>query len=138
MLPTIFVSANSRPEHIVDGFAAGAQDYMTKPINKPELLARVSAQLENKRKVHPCPACCRVVLRTPRCHACVRVYMHSQGPALDAVPSVILRGRAYHHVGPVQIERAAVGLAQQLLEQQFGIVAEEDACEGSPPSPMHK
>ena len=53
VLPAIFVSSNSRPEHIVDGLAAGAQDYMTKPVNKSELIARVQSHLSSSRKVLP-------------------------------------------------------------------------------------
>lgn len=51
VLPAMFVSSNSRPEHIVDGLAAGAQDYMTKPVNKSELIARVKSHLNSSRMV---------------------------------------------------------------------------------------
>lgn len=50
-LPTIFISSNCQPEHIVDGLAAGAQDYMTKPVNKQELVARIHAQLQQRTRV---------------------------------------------------------------------------------------
>ena len=33
-------------EHLVKGFEAGAVDYVTKPFNAPELLARVRTHLE--------------------------------------------------------------------------------------------
>lgn len=44
----IFVSANSRPEDIVRGLDAGADDYVTKPFEVAALLARVRAQLRIK------------------------------------------------------------------------------------------
>lgn len=45
VLPSIFISANYATENIVDGLAAGAQDYLAKPVDKRELIARVRAQL---------------------------------------------------------------------------------------------
>lgn len=45
-IPVIFLTASNEMEHLVKGFAAGAVDYITKPFNPPELLARVSTHLE--------------------------------------------------------------------------------------------
>ncbi len=47
-LPVIFLTAMVEPEDIVKGFDAGGQDYLTKPFNSQELLARVNTQLELK------------------------------------------------------------------------------------------
>jgi two-component system sensor histidine kinase ChiS len=44
--PVIFLSAKSDLESIVQGFDVGAVDYLSKPFNKSELLARVSTHLE--------------------------------------------------------------------------------------------
>jgi DNA-binding response OmpR family regulator/signal transduction histidine kinase len=44
-LPIIMVSAKNKPENIVEGLSKGANDYIGKPINKHELLARIQAQL---------------------------------------------------------------------------------------------
>lgn len=46
--PVIFLTAKSDTEGVVKGFEAGAQDYITKPFNTPELLIRVKTQLELK------------------------------------------------------------------------------------------
>lgn len=48
--PIIFLTAKNDTESIVKGFEAGAQDYVTKPFNTNELLARVNTHLELKRK----------------------------------------------------------------------------------------
>lgn len=46
--PVIFLSADTDRESILKGFEYGAQDYVTKPFNSRELLARVSTQLKLK------------------------------------------------------------------------------------------
>lgn len=48
-LPVIFVSAANDTGAIVRGLKAGGVDYITKPFNKTELLARVRNQVELKR-----------------------------------------------------------------------------------------
>ena len=45
-LPIIFLTAKSSPLDLVAGFDAGANDYLTKPITKSELLARLKIHLE--------------------------------------------------------------------------------------------
>lgn len=55
-IPLIFLTALSQKEAIIEGFNAGGNDYITKPFNRQELLARVrnhlrlyDTLLENKR-----------------------------------------------------------------------------------------
>ena len=48
-LPIILVSALSDQAHIVNGLAAGADDYITKPLAQTEVIARVRAALRLKR-----------------------------------------------------------------------------------------
>ncbi len=47
-IPVIFLTASNEMEHLVSGFEVGAVDYVTKPFNAPELLARVRTHLELK------------------------------------------------------------------------------------------
>jgi len=47
-IPIIFLTAKSEIEDIVDGFKAGAVDYITKPFNIYELKARVKTHIELK------------------------------------------------------------------------------------------
>ncbi|NDE08771.1 MAG: DNA-binding response regulator, partial [Chloroflexi bacterium] len=58
-VPIIMLSALRNEAEIVQGLNAGADDYVTKPFNVSELIARVGAQLrrvhrqdENRRRVH--------------------------------------------------------------------------------------
>ena len=48
-IPVIFLTASNEMEHLVKGFEVGAVDYVTKPFNAPELLARVRTHLELKQ-----------------------------------------------------------------------------------------
>ncbi|HBX52095.1 MAG: hypothetical protein A2275_04695 [Bacteroidetes bacterium RIFOXYA12_FULL_35_11] len=48
-VPVIFLTAFGDNEHIMKGFEAGAQDYVTKPFNYKELLARVHTHIELKK-----------------------------------------------------------------------------------------
>ena len=43
--PALLVTALSQQSHRLEGYLAGADDYVPKPISEPELLARIGAQL---------------------------------------------------------------------------------------------
>ncbi|MEK7433762.1 MAG: response regulator transcription factor [Cyanobacteriota bacterium] len=47
-IPIIFFTAKNKVHEKVKGLDAGANDYITKPVEVPELLARVRAHLRNK------------------------------------------------------------------------------------------
>ncbi|MBN1968773.1 MAG: response regulator [Candidatus Delongbacteria bacterium] len=47
-IPVIFLTAKSEPEDVAKGFELGAVDYVTKPFNAIELMARVKNHLELK------------------------------------------------------------------------------------------
>jgi two-component system sensor histidine kinase/response regulator len=49
-IPVIFLTAYTDKTNIVAGFDVGAQDYITKPFNSQELLARVNTHLQLKYK----------------------------------------------------------------------------------------
>ncbi|MBK8801108.1 MAG: response regulator [Fibrobacteres bacterium] len=48
-IPVIFLTARTEPEDIVRGFAVGGMDYVGKPFQPEELLARVRTHLELRR-----------------------------------------------------------------------------------------
>lgn len=49
-IPVIFITAKTDPKSIEKGFNMGAVDYITKPYNSVELLARIKMHLELKQK----------------------------------------------------------------------------------------
>jgi sigma-B regulation protein RsbU (phosphoserine phosphatase) len=51
-LPILVQSASETAEERVEVFASGATDFVSKPINQPELLARVYMHLENRFMIH--------------------------------------------------------------------------------------
>ena len=48
-MPVIFVTANTDNEVLKEAFEAGGTDYVCKPVNKVELLARVKSTLTQKK-----------------------------------------------------------------------------------------
>jgi len=48
-IPIVFLTAKNEVEDVVKGFKFGAVDYITKPFNAAELLARVNTQVDLKR-----------------------------------------------------------------------------------------
>lgn len=55
-LPVLFLTAKTSESDIVAGLSAGADDYITKPARKAELLARIDAVLRRTHLVAPAPA----------------------------------------------------------------------------------
>ena len=54
-VPIIFLTAKSMKTDIIEGFRAGADDYMTKPFSMEELLMRIEAVLRRTTKVEQEP-----------------------------------------------------------------------------------
>ena len=51
-LPILMLSSSRHPDHIKQGFLAGIDDYMTKPVDEEELLLRIEALLRRARIAH--------------------------------------------------------------------------------------
>ena len=50
-VPVIFLTGKNKTDDIIKGFEVGAADYITKPYQSQELLARVNTQLELKKSL---------------------------------------------------------------------------------------
>jgi len=51
-VPTIMLTARGRPEDVLEGFAAGADDYLPKPFELAILIARIRGLLRRKNWLH--------------------------------------------------------------------------------------
>ena len=52
LVPFIFLSAKGQVEDRVKGHTMGADDYLTKPVDTRELVAKIESQLERSRRMH--------------------------------------------------------------------------------------
>ncbi|MEF8786389.1 MAG: response regulator [Haloarculaceae archaeon] len=46
-LPIVMLTSRGREEHVLDGFDAGVDDYVTKPFRSTELLARIRREVDD-------------------------------------------------------------------------------------------
>jgi DNA-binding response OmpR family regulator len=51
-IPLLMLTARGRPEDVLQGFEAGADDYLPKPFNLAILIARIESLLRRKRWLH--------------------------------------------------------------------------------------
>lgn len=80
-IPVIFMTGLSDTEHVLSGFAAGGVDYITKPVNEQELVARMRVHLANARKTRSA----RIALDTAGQPLCA---VDGNGQILWATPQV--------------------------------------------------
>ncbi|MEZ5729045.1 MAG: response regulator [Burkholderiaceae bacterium] len=52
-LPVIFMTGLDGTDHVVRGFEVGGNDYVTKPVSTPEVIARLLAHLEPRASPAP-------------------------------------------------------------------------------------
>jgi two-component system cell cycle response regulator len=50
--PVFFLSGNSNPTEIIDGIKTGADDYILKPFNVEDLIARIEAKIKRMGQLH--------------------------------------------------------------------------------------
>jgi two-component system, OmpR family, alkaline phosphatase synthesis response regulator PhoP len=55
-VPTLMLTARGRPEDVLEGFAAGADDYLPKPFELSILIARIRSLLRRKQWLRSTPA----------------------------------------------------------------------------------
>lgn len=55
LIPTLMLTARGRPDDVLRGFEAGADDYLTKPFDLPILVARVKGLLRRQQWNQPQP-----------------------------------------------------------------------------------
>lgn len=83
-IPIIMLTAKGQEEDKIKGFAAGADDYVTKPFSVPELLARIRANLR----------------RAPEQTSLTELVF--EDIHMDLVSKKVYRGNNYIHLGPTE------------------------------------
>ena len=71
-VPVLFLTAKGETQDIVRGLDAGASDYMTKPFEFPELLARLRVMLRTQRRVNENVITCGSLVVDMNNHKAVR------------------------------------------------------------------
>ncbi len=86
-IPVIFLTARTETEDIIRGFQYGAVDYITKPFNTAELLARVRTHLELRDKSE------ELKDRNLKVQELLRVLLHDLSNPLSGIKGVIEFGQ---------------------------------------------
>ena len=83
-IPVIFLTAKTSVEDIVRGFRVGGVDYVTKPFNDEELIARVNTHIEMKilRGLLPICSSCKNIRDDEGYWHSIEKYIHSHSQAL--------------------------------------------------------
>jgi diguanylate cyclase (GGDEF)-like protein len=113
-LPVIMVTANDRSEDVVDALDLGANDYVTKPIDFPVVLARIRTQV-TARRADPLTGLPNRVLFMDRVERTMARTRTLDGPGfavffLDVDRFKIINDSLGHLVG----DELLIGLAQRL------------------------
>eukprot|EP00026_Physarum_polycephalum_P000057 Phypoly_transcript_00057.p1 GENE.Phypoly_transcript_00057~~Phypoly_transcript_00057.p1 ORF type:complete len:2589 (+),score=470.61 Phypoly_transcript_00057:138-7904(+) len=131
-LPIIMVSAKTRPEQIAEGLSKGANDYMTKPVNKQELLARIRVHLMvcemckvykstaeiNMDKVFVCDSCrtsrspehshrIPALKSSQNIHAELTQLINAPMNCLEIINKIPVMATVYHHDGTIVLRNIA-------------------------------
>jgi two-component system phosphate regulon response regulator PhoB len=113
LVPILFVTAKTEPEHVAAGLDAGADDYLTKPFDTLVLMARVNALLRRQDwlKSRPSDAAASTIL--------------SIGPLSLNTESyqVLLTGQ------PLDLTRSEFRLLESLLMNQGKVCSRESLIE---------
>jgi two-component system, OmpR family, response regulator MtrA len=107
-LPIIMVTARTGPDEVIAGLEAGADDYVTKPVDAGELGARIRALLRRVRSGSDVPA----VLELGE--LAVRV---SEGRVLRGAEELRLTKTEFRLLCALAMARGAVVTREQLLER---------------------
>ncbi len=103
-IPVILVSARPGKAAALEGFAAGADDYVVKPFSSPELVARVSAQIRIR-------ALTLALIRAEK----------------QATLGLMAAGIAHEVLNPVNVVINATGLLRHLVSSRLGEDADSAA-----------
>lgn len=138
LIPVVMVTALAAREDRVQGIAVGADDFLSKPVSRLELLTRVRSLVRVKRYVDELENVEHVVLALAKAievrdgyteehteRVCARAV--ALGTALGLSPSlrtVLHHGGMLHDVGKIGIPEAILGKPGALTDAEFAVMRE--------------
>jgi two-component system alkaline phosphatase synthesis response regulator PhoP len=114
-VPVLMLTARGRPEDILKGFEAGADDYLPKPFDLAILIARIRGLLRRKKWLSPEPA--------PRPPASQETFQFEDKSIHFDVPELRVRGETF----PLTLMEA--NLLRYLVERQGKAVSRKAMLE---------
>lgn len=144
-IPVIFMTGLTEQEHVVAAFAAGGNDYVTKPLRTSEVLARITSHMNTARLVDQArsaldafgnaviamtPGDGKIVWQTPLARTLMQGYMvDAELPAwLQATQSAHLQGQSHPPLTLARGSRRLIFSAAEFSEDaQWMIVLREES-----------
>jgi len=134
-VPIIFMTGLTESEHVVEAFEVGGVDYVRKPVNLMELLARVRVHMAQGRAVHASVASLdatdRLILATdargsllwstPRAQEAIARFAPDWHPSEEALPPEI-RNQVERLIARSDLTGASVRVKQQEGEGELELV----------------
>ena len=117
-IPVLFMTGLDDTEHIVEGLEAGGVDYIVKPINVTELVARLKVHLDNAKDAQTAKAALEISGQS-------LVSIDNKGSVLWATPSA----RKRFPPGLCRLNAKAVSWLQQISSQATPINYSEPCVE---------
>ena len=148
-IPIVFMTALTETEHVVAAFAAGGVDYVTKPIQPREVLARIQAHTQTARVQRQArnaldafghatmvvrPADGRLLWQTALARVLLRDYFSSEGPFAPVPIIDWVRREAAARTGAVPPQPLLTARGGRRLTLELHAMGASEAPAGDPPS----
>jgi putative two-component system response regulator len=136
LIPVVIVTALSASEDRIHGIEVGADDFLSKPINRHEFVLRARSLLRVKRYVDELESAERVILALSKAIEARDGYteQHTERVTRGAVAlgkriglpesllQVLYQGGMLHDVGKIGIPEAILGKSGPLTDQEFALM----------------
>ena len=142
-IPVVFMTGLTETEHVLNAFAAGGTDYVTKPLRQNEVLARISAHLHTARMMNQARSALdafgnaaiavnrqgrRVVWQTPLAREWMqRHFEFPETPGDSDTPAALIAWLEAGAAAPLKVGRLSLTVADSADSEQWMIVLREEA-----------
>jgi PAS domain S-box-containing protein len=125
-IPVLLVTGNDQAEEIAAGFAAGANDYLVKPILPPVLFARLAALIRTARDRNLAAAAIEQLRRTNESFQESQQCLARQNAVLRAINQVFEKTLACE--SDREVAEACLAVALELTASWGGFISEKNAA----------